>query len=198
MKKMLTFATCMIGMLLMLPEHAQGQRKDKANVIPATADDYKNLARTREITGIIASADAKSLTFRIDLPHLQPNAGRPYGKGQPGGGIRVVHDYKEYELDVSGAVVVKKMFVNADYDDKGNFKVNEAAAKELRTKGFIAAKIEDVKSGNIAKLVLSAPKQEDQAAGVGNVAKPVVKMIYLQKEGTPVEPSKAPEKKKKG
>ncbi|GEM_PF-5566114 len=34
--------------------------------------------------------------------------------------------------------------------------------------------------------------------GAGNITKPVVKTIYLVQEGTPLEPSKAPEKKKKG
>ena len=200
MKSMLAVGTLMIGLLLMLPENAQSQNKEKnknANVVPATPQDYKNLARTKEVIGIVVSADVKALTFRIDMPHMQPNAGQLYGKRRRGGG-KVVHDYKEYDLGVADNVVVKKMHLNADYDDKGNFKINEAAQKELRSKGFIAATIGDIKSGNIAKLVLTMPKTDAKEEGVGNITKPVVKTIYLVQEGTPIESSKAPEKKKKG
>lgn len=191
MYKMLGFGTFMIGLLLVMPVEVHGQKK-AGNVEKASADDYKSLARNKEIAGIIVTADAKALTFRIETTRVQPGA----GKGRPGY-AKVVRFYKEFEVDVSDAVVVKKMFVDADYDDKGNFKVDAAAAKELRSKGFIASKIENVKSGNIVRLVLAAPKKGDEVAGVGNVATPVVKTIYLQKQGTPVEPAKTMEKKKK-
>ena len=86
------------------------------------------------------------------MSHLQPTA-RP-GRVRPGyPAAKVVHEYKEYEIDVSDKVVVKKLYVNADYDDKGNFKVDETASKELRSKGYILSKIEDIKSGNIAKIM---------------------------------------------
>lgn len=193
MKKMVGFGAAMIGLLLMLPDDVRGQKRDdkkSGNVVQAGPEDYKALAKTSQISAIIVSADAKSLTFRVDTPRLQPTPGkRSYPK--------IVHMYKEFEVDVSDKLVVKKMFVNADYDDKGNFKVNEAAAKELRIKGYITSKIEDVKSGNLARLTLSPPKKGDEVAGVGNVSKPLVKSIVLEKEGTPVEPAKAMEKKKK-
>lgn len=198
MKHMLAFGILIMGMLLVLPESAQSQNKDRnkgSNVMPATPDDYKSLARNKESTGIIAAADVKSLTFRIDVPHLAPAGGKPYGK-KSGGGVKVVHDYKEFELGVADNVVVKKMFVNAEYDDKGNFKVDAAAQKELRSKGYIAAAINDIRPGNIAKIVFSTKQTKEE--GVGNAPRPVVKTIYLVQEGIPIEASKGPEKKKKG
>ena len=66
-----------------------------------------------------------------------------------------------------------------------------------RSPGFIASKIQDVKTGNIARLVFASPKKGDKIEGVGNVAPQVVKTILLQKQGTPVEPAKTAEKKRK-
>jgi len=198
MKYMLSFGALTMAVLLISPESAESQNKDRnknSNVTPAMPDDYKTLARNKESTGIIASADAKSLTFRIDLPHVEPAGGKVY-KLRPSRSVRLVHEYKEFDLGVAESVVVKKMFVNADYDDKGNFKINEAAQKELRSKGYIASTINDIKPGNLAKIVLSTSKQDSKDEGI--LSRPVVKTIYLVGEGTPIESSKGPEKKKKG
>ena len=195
MSKMLGFGTLMIVALLFVPDHLQGQKRDpnKGNVLPASPEDYKTLERSKEVTGIIASADARSIRFRIDNPRLVPGGGGGKKRYAP----QVVHDYKEFDLDLAEAVVIKKIFVAPEYDDKGNFKTNEAHAKELRTKGFIATKVEEIRSGNIAKLVLNPPKRGGKDEGVGNVARPTVKSITLVKEGVPVEAAKA-DKKKKG
>lgn len=194
MTKMLAFGTLMIGALLLVPDHVQGQKRDpnKGNVSQATPQDYKTLERLKEVTGIIASADARSVRFRIDSPKVVP------GAGKKGYGPKLVHDYKEFDLDLAEGVVIKKTFVAPEYDDKGNFKTNEAHAKELRSKGYIATKVEDIRSGNVAKLVLSPPKRGNKDEGVGNVPRPTVKSITLVQEGTPVAPAKGPEKKKKG
>src|SRR5687767_9126456 len=132
MSKMLAFGTLMIGALLLVPDHAEGQKRDaKGNVLPASPEDYKTLERTREVTGIIASADARSIRFRIDNPRLVPGGG---GGNKKRYAPQVVHDYKEFDLDLAEGVVIKRTFVAPEYDDKGNFKVNEKDAKELRSK----------------------------------------------------------------
>ena len=195
MARMLGLGTLLLGVALLLPERAPGQNKDKdknGTVVPAGPQDYKNFPTGKEVTGIIASADSKSLTFRLDYSHVEPNIrkGRPYG-------AKVVKEYKEFTFDVDSAVVIKKKFVAADYDDKGNFTVNQAQSKELKAKGFIATKIEEIRPGNVATLVLAKAKAQEKVEGVGNVAKPVVKSINLIQEGTPIAGSKAPEKKKK-
>jgi hypothetical protein len=193
MSKMLAFGTLMIAALLFVPDQVQGQKRDanKGNVLPAGPQDYKTLERLKEVSGIIASADAKSIRFRIG------NSKVVAAPGKKRGGVQVVQDYKEFELDLAEGVVIKKTFVAPEYDDKGNFKTNEAHAKELRTKGFIATKVEEIRSGNVAKLVLNPPKRGAKDEGVGNVPRPTVKAITLTQEGIPVEPAKGPEKKKK-
>ncbi len=198
MKKTLGFAIVAMSGMLFCSDQAPGQNKDKkqkANVADASADDYKALARLKEINGIIVAASAKSVTFRLDNAHLQAK-GVTYRPTRSN--IQVVHDYKEFELDVGDSVTVKKKFVTVDYDSKGFLKPNEEEKKELQRKGYIAVKIEDVKPGNIATLVLVAPKREEKVEGAGNVAKPSVKSIVLVAEGNPVDTGKAPEKKKKG
>lgn len=195
MARMLGIGGLLLSALLVLPEFAQGQKKDPARnptVVQASAQDYKNIASSKEVTGIVASADSKSLTFRQESSRVEPNLknGKAYG-------VKVVKEHKEYTFDVDSAVVVKKKFVAPEYDDKGNFVVNQAQSKELKAKGFIASKIEDIRSGNVATIVLAKPKPQDKDAGAGNVPPPVVKSINLIQEGTPVASSKAPEKKKK-
>ena len=195
MSKMLAFGTLMIGALLLLPDDVEGQKRDqnKGNVLPASPQDYKSLERVREVTGIIASADARSIRFRIENPRLVPGGGGGKKRYAP----QVVRDYKEFDLDLAEGVVIKRTFVAPEYDDKGNFKVNDKDAKELRSKGYIVTKPEEIRSGNIAKLVLSPPNRGGKDEGVGNVPRPTVKSITLLKEGVPVEAAKAEKKKKK-
>jgi hypothetical protein len=192
MTKFIGFGALLLGVLLLVPEQGEGQNKDmrKATVVQATAQDYKNLAK--ELTGIIASADAKSLTFRLDYSRTIPNVkkGRVFG-------AKVLREYKEFTFDVDSAVVVKKKFVAPEYDNKGNYVINEAAAKELKAKGFIASKIDDIRSGNVATLTFVPAKKQEKVEGAGNVPVPVVKSIVLVQEGTPVEQTRPPEKKKK-
>lgn len=183
----------LLSVLLVLPEQGQGQNKGakgKAAVVPATAQDYRSVPK--QLTGIIASSDAKSLTFRLDYSRTVPNRrkGKIYG-------VQVIREYKEFNFDVDSAVVVKKKFLAAEYDNKGFYVVNEAQAKELRSKGFLKAKVEDIKSGNVATLTFAPPRKQDKVGGAGNVPVPIVKSIVLLQEGTPVEAARPPEKKKK-
>lgn len=195
MSKMLAFGTVMVGALLFVPVRVEGQKRDKNKgaVIQATPQDYKALERVRELSAVIASADSRSVRIRIETPRLAPAAGTNKKQYKP----QVIRDAKEFELDLAEGVVVKRTFVAPEYDDKGNFKVNEADARELRAKGYIAAKAEDIRSGNIAKLVLIPPKRGGKDEGIGNVPRVTVKSITLLKEGIPVEPARGPEKKKK-
>ncbi|MCI0682874.1 MAG: hypothetical protein L0Y71_12295 [Gemmataceae bacterium] len=199
MSRTLGFGALMITAVLVVTDQAQGQKRDnKGTVIPATPQDYKVLERVQTVTAIIAAADAQSVRFRIETPRLVPskNKGGGRNKNRKQYPPQVVLDSKEFELDLADGVVVKRTYVAPEYDDKGFFKVNEADAKELRSKGYIASKVEDIRSGNIAKLVLVAPKRgKDQ--GVGNAARSTVKAIYLLKEGVPVATPNEKKKKKK-
>ncbi|MCS7046077.1 MAG: hypothetical protein NZO58_06950 [Gemmataceae bacterium] len=177
----------------------QSQERDPrkgANVVAATPKDYETLRRLGQINGIIVAANAKTLTFRIDTPRIQPKVA-PKGK-RPNPQALLVHDYVEYEVNVSDKVVVHKRFVTADFDDKGNLTKNEAQEKELKKNGFIVISVNDIKPGNIGTLTFAPGKAEGKQEGVGNLAKPVVTKIILTQEGKAPEPAaKGLEKKKK-
>src|SRR5262249_35615872 len=144
-----------IGLLLLLPAEVQSQAKKgvkNGNVTQATPDDYKTLERVKEITATVVSADSTSVTIRVDAPQLKvAGSRRPV--------LQKVTAYKEYNFGRTDGVVVRKKFVMPEYDDKGNFKPNEEQAKELRHNGFIACKIADIQSGNIAMLYFAPAKK---------------------------------------
>ncbi len=58
------------------------------------------------------------------------------------------HQYKDFDLDLSEKIVVRKMFLETEYDDKGNLKTyTKEELKELKgkdsTKPGYTAKIEE-------------------------------------------------------
>jgi hypothetical protein len=155
MTRLLGCGITLVGLMLFLPAEVQSQAKKgvkNGNVTQATAEDYKNLERLKEIVATMVSADSKSVTVRVEAPQLKiAGSRRPV--------LQTVRAYKEYNFDLTDTVVVRKRFVAPDYDDKGNFKLNEEQAKELRKNGFIASKIEDIQSGNIATLYFAPTKK---------------------------------------
>lgn len=120
----------------------------------------------------------------------------------------LVHSYKEYDLETTDAVTVKKSFVPFEYDDMGNIKKYSekelAALRDEKNKSLFKSKIEEVAAGMEARLTLVAPpkkakdlKPDDE--GVGNVDRPTVTAILLTKDspqGANI-PAADPKKKKK-
>src|SRR5262249_53309355 len=103
----------------------------------------------------------------------------------------VVHSYKEYDLETQDKVYVRKLFLPQEFDDMGNVKkYSEKEKNELKDpKGGYKSKMDEVAPGMEAKLSLTAPKKKketdtkaDQEAGAGEVDRPTVNTIVLQKD----------------
>lgn len=133
-------------------------------------------------------------------------------KGKNGGGnnntpFRLVQDNKDFDLEIAEKVVVRKMFLPREFDDKGFLKeyTKEEMAKlkgSDKSKPGFEAKLEELVNGQTVKLVLAAPKKVDPKAdadGVGNIARPLVTTIYiLQDSSEPLfTPQQQPKKKAK-
>jgi len=122
------------------------------------------------------------------------------GAKNPGGNsnsepFRIVHQYKDYEFELQEGAVLRKVFLATEYDDTGNIKeYTEKVKAELRgtdkTKPGYLARLDEIIPGAEAKLTLIAPKatKKDPKAkdddGIGNVDRPIVKMVVLTKEST--------------
>ena len=195
MTRLLGCGITLIGLLLLLPAEVQSQAKKgvkNGNVTQATPDDYKTLERVKEITATVVSADSTSVTIRVDAPQLKvAGSRRPV--------LQKVTAYKEYNFDLTDGVVVRKKFVMPEYDDKGNFKPNEEQAKELRHNGFIACKIADIQSGNIAMLYFApAKKTSDKKDEIDASRRSVNKIVLIGEGRGPLAGSNStPAKKKK-
>jgi hypothetical protein len=92
---------------------------------------------------------------------MQAAAANSNPNNQP---FMLAHEYKDFELELSDKVSIRKMFLETDYDDKGNVKVYSKEEKaELRgkdtTKPGYLAKIEDLQAGLYAKVYLKMPKK---------------------------------------
>ncbi len=103
----------------------------------------------------------------------------------------LVHSYKEYDLETTDTVTVKKSFVPFEYDDMGNIKKYTekelAPLRDEKNKSLFKSKIEEVAAGMEAKLTLVAPPKKAKDAkpddeGVGNVDRPTVSAILLTKD----------------
>lgn len=200
MRNMLILGGGVIVLLLALPDGADGQKKDNKNTAsPATPQDYQALRNYSEITGKIVFADesSKTLAFRVEVPKIEAGANRNQprrpGRGRPyvNKNVKVVVVGKDFELDVDDKAAVRKLFVATEYDDKGFLKENADEKRQLRAKGYLPAKYEDIKSGMVAKLYLAAPRDAD------GKAKPTVRRIDLLAAGAgTLQPEAAPRKKK--
>jgi hypothetical protein len=209
MKRILALGSLMLAVALILPDAAQGQKRDGKNSTEAAMpQDYATLSRMTEITGRIVFADesSKTLSFRIDVPQLQANKTnknpqmKSRGKGRvnpfrinPAMAYKIVTTGKDFELEVENKVTVQRRFLTVEYDDKGFVKNNKEEAATLGSKGYIPAKYEDVKSGMVATLYLNRPK----ASTNEEAPKPTVRMIVLRQAGNgPLQQAGAAAKKK--
>jgi hypothetical protein len=125
----------------------------------------------------------------------------------------VVHAYKEYDLETTEKIVVRKMFLPFEYDDEGKPKTyTEKEKKDLRgddkTKPGYQSKMEEIAKGMEARLHLIPPppkkkdadkeKDKDAKADDEPVARPTIRMVVLTKDAPPEakSPGDAPKKKK--
>jgi hypothetical protein len=187
MRNVLIFGGGMMALLLLLPGGADGQKKEnKSAATPATPQDYNALRGYSEISGKIIFADESTIAFRVEVPQVQPggNKNQPRPKrGRPNvrPNVKLVMVGKDFELEVENKATVRKLFVAAEYDDKGFLKEDAEEKRQLRAKGYLPATHDDIKSGMVAKLYLTAPRN---AGTDGKAAKPTVRRIDLLAAGT--------------
>jgi hypothetical protein len=223
MARTLGLASLTAGFLVFLPSDVHAQKKNQEVADVATDQDYKLLQSIKDMTGKLASINTMSVTFRLDIPHLEPNPKYRPPKGnnrqyqqlqniyrqqakimatrnpfqrqlrmqelmatiqrdqfqqmmqaaaasnnpnnQP---FVLAHQYKDFELELAEKVALRKMFLENEYDDKGNLKTYTKEEKaELRgkdtTKPGYQAKIEDLQSGLQVKIYLKMPKKTKPA-----------------------------------
>lgn len=308
MCRTLGFASLTLAVLLgMTPTGLQAQKKDKGDdgtAEKATAQEYAALRGYKQISGTIFYVDpgSKTLTLRIDIPHMEPNPNykpqnangnnlRPnnynMNRGNNGGNnnpqqkmhqlmqkyqqamhsnnpqqkaqqmaqiqmqmqqmqmqsamqanmqaqraqmammqqmakananggnqpfmVKVAH--KDFDLEMVESIVVRKMFLNSEYDDQGNLKtytksqIAELKGKDASKPGY-AAKFDDVQPGQEVVVYLggsaAAPAKKDNAdagakkdADAAAPSRPVVSMIVMTKERGPNDAPGAADKKKK-
>lgn len=111
--------------------------------------------------------------------------------------FKVVNDHKDFDLDFTEKVIVRKMFLESGYDDKGNLieytkdKIAKLKGDDPKLPGY-TAKFDDIQPGMVAKLMLvpvknaskADPKAKDDETLVGAVERPTVRMVILMAEKT--------------
>jgi len=107
------------------------------------------------------------------------------------GAYKVVMDHKDFELETVEKLIIRKMFLDTNYDDKGNLiEYNKETIAKLKGSGKYpgyAAKFEDIQPGMLTRLVLvpvanpvkKNTKEEDL---VGKLEKPTVRVLILLQE----------------
>jgi hypothetical protein len=124
------------------------------------------------------------------------------------GPYKIVHSFKNFELDVKDKVVVRKLVLGTEYDDTGNLKTyTKAQLAEMRgsdtSKPGYTAKYDDLVAGQEVKVFLTAPKTlakkgaKNDDEGIGNIEKPTIHMILMTKEPPSGISTGAPPKKGK-
>jgi hypothetical protein len=231
MRRALGLTAVAVGLLAVFTVDvaAQGKNRqgaDKQVAEMATDQDYKLLGSIKDMTGKLVSINTMSVTFRLDIPHLDPNPkykppkgnNRQYqqlqniyrqqakimatrdpfvrqmkmqqlmatmqkdqylqmmqaaaANGKPNNQpFLLAHQYKDFELELAENVIVRKMFLESEYDDKGNLKTLTKEEKaDLRakdpnpTKPGYQAKMEDLQAGLQVKVYLKMPKKTKPAS----------------------------------
>ena len=156
-------AIALVALALLAPAEVMGQKKKKNNNDKsgpkAAAADYAALRQVKQLDGKLVTFDgrAKTVTVRVEA------AGR-----------------KEFELPVVEKVVVRKLNLGVEYDDRGFIKEYTAEQKRaLRgsnpsVPGY-HAKPEELQPGQDVSAVLGPARKDDKEA------RPVVRMIVIRK-----------------
>ncbi|MCI0639315.1 MAG: hypothetical protein L0Y72_03735 [Gemmataceae bacterium] len=203
--RLAAFAIIAFSLVLLPAGPVLGQKKKAMDQTEkATAQDYKALQNVKQFSGKLAFAEptSKIITVRIESKVAVPikddkKKKNIYGKG----GTQIVTKGKDFDFEVSDKVVVRKMGLFTEYDDKGNLKqYTSKEIAELRgsdpSKPGYAATYEDLLAGQLVTLHLNPPPKPAPDAGAGNVAKPSVRMIVIVQQSTGTISSAPPKKKK--
>ncbi len=148
---------------------------------------------------------------KIQMQQMQQMAKAAKDAANPtaqNGPYKIVHSFKNFELDVKDKVVVRKLILGTEYDDMGNLKTyTKAQLAEMRgsdtTKPGYAAKYEDLVAGQEVKVFLTAPKNlakkgaKNDDEGIGNIEKPTINTILMTSEPPSSLSTGAPKKGKK-
>ena len=74
MGRIITLASLAVGLVALMPADVGAQKKKKQEIADiATDQDYKTLQSIKDMTGKIGSVNTNSITFRLDIPRLDPN-----------------------------------------------------------------------------------------------------------------------------
>ncbi len=104
----------------------------------------------------------QQLMASMQRQDAQQTAANSNPNNQP---FMVAHQYKDFELNLSDKVIIRKMVLEKDYDDKGNLKTYTSEEK-ARLKGNdpalpgYKAKVDDLSSGVQVKIYLKMPKKK--------------------------------------
>ena len=126
----------------------------------------------------------KLAKLAYQMNQMQKQAAQGTSQNSP---FKVVNDYKDFELPVSDKVVVRKLNLGLEYDNEGNIiqrtkeEIAKLKGKDPKVPGF-AAKLEDLKTGQLVHLYLNPPpkaEKDQKDEGVGNTPRPTVRMIVI-------------------
>src|SRR6266705_2199874 len=73
MRRTLGWTSSILGLLAFGTADIAAQKKKQPTPEIATDQDYKLLQSIKDITGKLASINTMSVTFRLDIPHLERN-----------------------------------------------------------------------------------------------------------------------------
>jgi len=104
--------------------------------------------------------------LQMQMQKLQQGPQNTNPNNQP---YRTAHTYKDYDFELSEKLHVRKMFLEQEYDDKGNLKTyteeekSKLKGKDSSRPGYIA-KLEDVQPNQKIKIYLAMPRKTKPAA----------------------------------
>lgn len=174
-------------------------------IIARTADPFRRQQRMAEL-----ARDIQRIQFQQAQQAAKAVAKATKQVNNNNGPFKVVVDKKDMDLDFDEKVVVRWQQLPSVYDDKGNIKVYtkgelaELRGKDANVPGY-AAKVEDLAPNQLVKLFLIPPKKDGKKVetvkkdadkeggkeakgkapedeGVGNVARPTIRMILILEE----------------
>lgn len=121
--------------------------------VMATTNPFVRQIRMQQLLATIQVQQYQQM-MQVAAANSNPN-------NQP---FKLAHEYKDFELELSEKVSIRKMFLETEYDDKGNVKVYskeekaELHGKDTAKPGYLA-KMEDLQAGLYAKVYLKMPKK---------------------------------------
>lgn len=165
-----------------------------------------------------AQAETNLVQRQLKLLRLAQQIQQFQGKPavSPNGPYKIVRASKDFGVDVVNKLEVRKLTLEAEYDDKGNYK--EYTKKELAAlrgsdpgKPGYKAKIDDLRPGQLVTLYLGPPKKTKPASEdkpgdststkdenpTSAVSRPTVTMVVIMQDSTSLfAPDSQPKKKK--